>query len=129
MTKAEQYKEKIEAYFAARRAPVCQKDGSVVTDEHGNAILAFTRPPTVTGLCHALGFSSREKMLQVRDKKCAEAIASALLVIEEYAEEKLFSKESFSGTKLFLSVNFPRWREVSHTECEPFPEQFDAWAK
>ena len=48
----------------------------------------------------------------------------------EYAEEKLFFKDSFSGTKLFLSVNFPRWRGLSEGEgYEPFPENYDAWAK
>ena len=32
------------------------------------------------------------------------------LTIEENAEEKLFSKDTFHGAKLFLETNFKRWR-------------------
>lgn len=128
MTKAQQTEEKIRAYFAARRRMLCDKNAEPLLSEDGQVLYEFYRAPTVTGLAHALGFSTREQMLAVSDKKSAEAIASALLIIEEYAEEKLFSKESFSGTKLFLSVNFPRWRQAEAAEAEPFPEAYAPWA-
>lgn len=130
MKKHEQIKQDIEAYFASRKTPLCAKDGTPILDEDGRMIYEITRPLTVSGLARSLGFSSREKMLSIKDKKSAEAIASALLAIEEYAEEKLFYKESFAGTKLFLSVNFPRWNATGCEEgAEPFPESFENWAR
>lgn len=130
MKKHEVIRQKIDAYFASRKTPLLAKDGTPVPDADGRAIYEITRPLTVTGLARALGYCSREEMLSERDKKSAEAIASALLAIEEYAEEKLFYKESFSGTKLFLSVNFPRWRTGGATEeAESFPEAYEPWAK
>lgn len=120
---------KINDYLESRKTPLRAKDGTLLTDEEGALLYETTRPLTVTGLARALGFSSREAMLAETDEKSAEAIASALLAIEEFAEEKLFYKESFSGTKLFLSVNFPRWqKEGAREEDEEFPEAFDAWA-
>ncbi len=129
MQKCEKIKEKITAYLESRKTPLRAKDGSVQTDENGKVLLEETRPLTVSGLARALGFSSREEMMAVNDKKSGEANASALLAIEEAAEEKLFYKESFSGTKLFLSVNFPRWREGTVTENEEFPQEFEHWGK
>ncbi len=124
-----QIKRGIDAYFSSRKSPIYQKDGTPKTDEEGNVLCEITRPLTVTGLARALGFQSREEMLSCKDEKSAELIASALLAIEEYAEEKLFYKESFSGTKLFLSVNFPRWKNEAALPSEEFPEAFDAWVK
>lgn len=130
MQKAHKIRAAIDAYFASRKTPQRAKDGTLLLDEDGAPIYEITRPLTVTGLARALGFTSREEMMAVKDKKSAEAIASALLAIEEYAEEKLFYKESFSGTKLFLSVNFERWRaEDRAADADPFPEGFDNWAR
>ncbi|MBR6530697.1 MAG: hypothetical protein IKT43_04705 [Clostridia bacterium] len=120
---------KIDAYFDSRKSPLRAKDGALLTDEAGHVLYEVTRPLTVTGLCRALGFCSREEMMAVKDEKSAEAIASALLAVEEYAEEKLFYKESFAGTKLFLSVNFPRWRQGETEEADEFPEAYEIWAK
>lgn len=66
------------------------------------------RPPTVTGLSLALGCSAREQLGVYTDRR-GELVRHALLRIENSAEEKLFSKEYFSGAKLFLEVNFSRW--------------------
>ena len=121
--------EKIADYFNARKSAVLDKNKEPVLDANGDPVYEYVRPLTVTGLANALGFSSREQMLAVRDQKSAEAIASALLRIEEYAEEKLFYKDSFSGTKLFLSVNFPRYQEGTQGAFESFPEAYDSWAK
>lgn len=129
MRKYKYLQSKIDAYFKSRKTPVLAKDGTHLCDAGGRPLYEVTRPMTVTGLARALGFCSREEMMAQTDEKSAEAIASALLAIEEYAEEKLFYKESFSGTKLFLSVNFPRWKQEAAPEAEAFPESFDSWAK
>lgn len=67
------------------------------------------RPPTVTGLSLALGCSAREELALYADRRRGELVRHALLRIENSAEEKLFSKEYYSGAKLFLEVNFSRW--------------------
>ena len=50
--------------------------------------------------------------------------------VEEYAEERLFSKEAFSGVKLFLAVNFDRWSDgeaVDEGEYE-LPDSVKGWS-
>ena len=61
---------------------------------------------------------SREDLDRITDEKIRALIDRALLRIEESAEEKLFQKDLFQGTKLFLTTNFPRWRGA-----EPEPEE------
>ncbi len=112
--KYEELREAINAYFAQRSA----KD----------------LPPTVTGLALALGFSSREELTRFKDQKRSRLIQKALMKIENNAEEKLFTKEHFSGAKLFLEVNFSRWSAESREEgFDPSPQLQatgrDQWAK
>lgn len=107
-------RESIHAYFAARSAK--------------------NLPPTVTGLALALGFSSREELLQFKDAKRKQLIGKALMQIEAQAEDLLFTKEHFSGAKLFLEVNFRRWSGESTEEgFDPAPDLRqsgrDQWAK
>lgn len=127
--KARLLEEKVQAYFASHREILRGKDGQALTNALGAEKSAYTQPLTVSGLALALGFSSREELCSIRDKESAKVISRALLVIEEAAEEKLFSKESYSGTKLFLSVNFPRWRAGAPArETEPLPGEYESWA-
>ena len=102
-------KDGIEAYFASRRIPKKDKSGAPLTDPAG-APLYEEKPYTVSGLVLALGLSRREDLDRVTDKKVRALIDRALLRIEESAEEKLFQKDLFQGTKLFLTTNFPRWQ-------------------
>ena len=82
-------------------------------DKNGAPIYAVQEVPlTVSGLAIALGFGSREELLSYRGKSFAEnAIRSALLRIENYAEERLFDKGQSSGAKYFLEGNFKAWSE------------------
>ena len=118
---------RIERYFASRLIPKRDREGEVLCTKSGE-ILTEERPCTVTGLTLALGFTSREELSAVSDKKVKALVDRALLKIEESAEEKLFQKDSFQGTRLFLATNFRRWQEHGE-EAEPcdFGGVFSEW--
>ncbi len=106
----EMWRREIDGYFSGCEGPRLDKNGNVLTDGEGKMLLTVTKPYTVTGLAYALGLESREALLAVEGKPGA-LIRRALLKIEEYAEQQLFFKESHAGSKLFLAVNFERWRD------------------
>ena len=106
-------------YFRSRRVEMRGADGQVVVGKNG-AALYEEKPSTVTGVALALGFSRREELDAVGDKKVKALIDRALLRVEESAEERLFGKESFQGAKLFLTANFPRWAGAE-TEADTAP--------
>lgn len=121
----------IAAYFESRKIILRDKKGEPVVNESGE--FEYTeKPSTITGLALALGFSSREELYEVKDKKTKKLIDRALLMIEEKAEEKLFDKESFNGTKLFLATNFARWSDAAINENDDNSGDmgvFSTWAK
>ena len=65
----EEIEEKIEAYFRSCEGEVLlDENGNAVTDKGGRPILIHQRPPTVTGLALALGFTSRQALLNYQAK-------------------------------------------------------------
>ena len=107
------------------------KNGVPLTDENGNIIKKVALPYTLTGLALAVGCESREELFSFEDPEMSRYIKMSVMRVEEYAEERLFSKEAFSGVKLFLAVNFDRWRdgaEAVDTEDYELPESFGRWA-
>ena len=108
----------VQEYFASRRIAKRDQEGQILLAKTGE-ILFEERPCTVTGLALALGFSTREEMSRVKDKKVKALIDRALLRIEESAEEKLFSKDTVNGAKLFLATNFKRWSGADKEEEIP----------
>lgn len=107
--KEEEARLRLREYFRSRRVEKRAADGSILTDKSG-AALVEEKPATVTGIALALGLSGREELFSLTDKKVKALVDRALLKVEEEAEEKLFSKDSFQGAKLFLSCNFKRWQ-------------------
>ena len=113
--------EGIRAYFLSRQVPKTDKNGEICYNKAGE-ILYEEKPSTVSGLVRALGLSRREELDGIRDPKIRVLVDRALLRIEESAEEKLFQKDMFQGTKLFLATNFPRWQNAAG---ETEPEEVD----
>lgn len=130
METGEEFARKIEQYFASRRVVKRDKNGEKMTDESGEYVYE-EKPYTVTGLALALGFSRREDLLEVKNKTKKELIDRALLRIEESAEEKLFQKDTFNGTKLFLAVNFRRWGTLAEEDAAAAGGSgvFSLWSK
>ena len=102
----------IHDYFLSRMVPKIDKGGEICRNKAGE-ILYEEKPCTVSGLVRALGLSRREDLDKIRDPKIRDLVDRALLRIEESAEEKLFQKDLFQGTKLFLATNFPRWQNAA----------------
>lgn len=102
----------IDAYFE-------ECAGEPLLDDEGNPILykglpviTGGRPPTVTGLAYALGFKSRQALLNYQGKeKFNDTITRAKLKIESYAEERLFDRDGANGAKFSLMNNFKGWSD------------------
>ena len=104
--------QKIDAYFESCEVKVLYKsDGSAQLDKWGNVVMAHVRPPTITGLALALGFTSRQSLLNYQGKAAfVDIITRAKLRVESYAEERLFDRDGAAGAKWALACNFG-WRE------------------
>ncbi len=109
--------EAIDQYFDSCAPKPLQVDGEPVTDKNGVAVLLPGRPPTVTGLALALGFASRQALLNYQgSEKFNDTITRAKSRVEEYAESRLFDKDGANGAKFSLANNFKGWKEQSAME-------------
>lgn len=112
-TSVEEIESKIEAYFKkCAGEPLLDDQGNAVTDKHGAPIIIGRKPPTMTGLALALGFNSRQSLLNYQGKKqFLDTITRAKSFIEAYAEERLFDRDGVQGAKFSLINNFKGWSE------------------
>ena len=110
--------EKIDEYFnSCRPQPILGEDGEVLVDKHGNALFLPARPPTITGLALALGFSSRQSLLNYQDKdEFMDTVTRAKARVEQYTEERLFDSSGANGAKFSLANNFKGWTEKSQKD-------------
>ena len=121
----------IDAYFKTCAGTLLtQKDETTgeetpMLDKNMQPVYINAKPPTVTGLALALGFTSRQALInyQVRDAAFHEAITRAKSRVEEYAEACLYDKDTRQGAKFTLMNNFAGWKEKP-TEEEEAPEGF-----
>ena len=96
--------------------PFIMDDGSVLRDKYGEVILLGRHPPTVTGLARALGFTSRQSLLEYQAKaEFADTVTRLKMQIEEYAEERLFDKDGQRGAEFSLKYNF-RWAQEAEKD-------------
>lgn len=65
----EEMQEKIDRYFEECKGEVLVIEGSPVFDKYGQPIIINARPPTITGLAFALGFVSRQSLIDYAEKK------------------------------------------------------------
>lgn len=87
-------------------------EGNIMTDKHGYPIRQHERPLTITGLALALGFNSRQALLNYEGKpEFNDTIKRAKARIEQYAEERLYDRDGVNGAKFNLSNNFAGWSE------------------
>lgn len=116
----EEMQAKIDAYFEDCKAkPLLDAEGCPVLDKNSVPILYGERPLTVTGLALALGFTSRQALLNYQEKEeFVDAITRAKARVECYAEERLFDKDGANGAKFSLANNFDGWREKQQIEAQ-----------
>jgi hypothetical protein len=88
-------------------------------DKNGNPIIYDRKPLTITGLALALGFNSRQTLLNYQGKaEFMDTITRAKAFVERYAEERLYDKDGANGAKFSLSNNFEGWREKQQIEAD-----------
>lgn len=116
----EEMQKKIDEYFKSCEGRVLKDaDGNLVFDKYGRPIVVDSRPLTVTGLALALGFNSRQALLNYQAKKeFNDTILRAKARIEQYAEERLFDKDGANGAKFSLANNFEGWKEKQQIEAD-----------
>lgn len=111
--------EKIDAYFKSCEGEPLILDGEPVIDKYGDIVIVGKRPLTITGLALALGFNSRQSLLNYQDKEeFMDTITRAKAKVEQYAEERLYDKDGANGAKFSLANNFEGWREKQQIEAE-----------
>lgn len=91
---------------------ITDDEGNLMTDKNGHPVKTKERPLTITGLALALGFTTRQALLNYEGKpEFVDTIKKAKSRIEQYAEERLFDKDGVNGAKFNLSNNFKGWSE------------------
>ena len=114
----EEMQEKIDTYFADCEEKILKDDkNNPILDKNGKPVIYGTRPLTMSGLANALGFSSRQSLLNYEGKKeFMDTIMRARARVEQYTEECLFDKNSANGAKFSLANNFEGSKEKQELE-------------
>lgn len=109
----------IDRYFERCEGELAKdENGCVVfTDKGFPVYTVFPKPPTVTGLALALGFNSRQALLNYQGKKeFHDTVTRAKSRVEEYAETRLFDKDGANGAKFSLANNFKGWTDKAEVD-------------
>lgn len=123
----EEMQRRIDAYFK-------ECDGQLLTDKNGQPILTKwgqeiyigKKPYTITGLALAIGFKSRQALLNYQGREeFNDTISRAKAKVEAYAEERLFDKDGSSGAQFNLKNNFSGWDGQQKDNAEAL-ERLDA---
>lgn len=111
----------IDAYFKKCEGEPLIVDGSAAVDKYGVPIIINVKPPTVTGLALALGFTGRQALLDYQARpEFADTVTRAKSRCEEYAEARLYDKDGANGAKFSLGCNFG-WREATEMKISAEP--------
>jgi len=107
----------IDKYFDKCQGEILKDEyGTPIYDKHGQPVIV-SKPPTVTGLALALGFTSRMTLLNYTDKEeFMDTILIAKARIEEYTEARLFDRDGVNGAKFSLTNNFKGWKDTQSVE-------------
>ena len=113
----EEMQKLIDEYFEKSSGePLLDADGNPVLHK-GEPIMIKQYPLTVTGLALALGFTSRQAIMNYQDKQeFVDALTRAKLVIENYANQRLFDKDGVQGAKFTLTNNYDGYKERTETD-------------
>lgn len=106
----------IESYFSSLMQPVIVRskergDYVLTNPQTGEPYLEQAEPATITGLALALGFSSRQALINYQEKpEFNDTVTRAKARVEEYAERRLFDRDGARGAEFALRCNF-KWRD------------------
>lgn len=113
-TSAEEMQEKIDAYFASCEPELLRDgDGTPMLNKNGEPVYVGGRPMTIQGLALALGFTSRQSLLNYKAKReFVDTVTRARLRVEQYAAERLFDRDAQRGAQFTLAYGFGYAREA-----------------
>lgn len=116
----EEIEEKIDAYFKECEGEILKDErGKTIFDKFGQPVIIGQKPPTVTGLALALGFTTRLSLINYQGKKeFMNTITRAKTMIEAYTEERLFDREGSNGAQFSLRNNFKGWNDRQPSELD-----------
>lgn len=115
---AGEMQEKIDAYFEDCKGEPLMVDGEPYLDKYGQPVIIHAHPPTVTGLALALGFTSRQALLNYQGKQeFVDTVMRAKLRIESYTEERLYDRDGQRGAEFSLKYNF-RWVQDENEDAK-----------
>ena len=102
----------IDEYFKSCEGEILKdENGKPIMDKWGNPVVFGAKPLTITGLALALGFTSRQALLNYQGRKdFVDTISRAKAKVEQYAEERLFDRDGSNGAQFSLRNNFKGWR-------------------
>lgn len=108
----EEMQEAIDAYFNGCKGEVLRDADEAPVLSRGLPVMIGERPPTVTGLALALGFNSRQALLNYQAKReFNDTVTRAKTRCEDYAESRLFDRDGAMGAKFSLTNNFKGWKD------------------
>lgn len=127
----EEMQKRIDEYFTACEGYVLtREDGEPLYDKNGRPIITGEKPPTITGLALALGFTSRQALLNYQAKReFVDTVTRAKSRVEAYAEERLFDRDGVQGAKFNLINNFKGWSDRPQSDSASTLEKLDAVLK
>lgn len=109
----------IDDYFNSCKGEPLIFDGVAVTDKNGTPVSVGAKPPTITGLALALGFTGRQALLDYQARpEFADTVTRAKARCEEYAETRLYDRDGANGAKFSLGCNFG-WSAESERSGDP----------
>ena len=113
-TSAEEMQEKIDAYFASCEPELLRDgDGTTMLNKNGEPVYVGGRPMTIQGLALALGFTSRQSLLNYKAKReFVDTVTRARLRVEQYAAERLFDRDAQRGAQFTLAYGFGYARDA-----------------
>ena len=113
-TSAEEMQEKIDAYFASCEPELLRDgDGTPMLNKNGEPVYVGGRPMTIQGLALALGFASRQSLLNYKAKsEFVDTVTRARLRVEQYAAERLFDRDAQRGAQFTLAYGFGYARDA-----------------
>jgi hypothetical protein len=117
-TSAEEMQEKIDAYFAScERELLRDGDGTPMLNKNGEPVYVGGRPMTIQGLALALGFTSRQSLLNYKAKReFVDTVTRARLRVEQYAAERLFDRDAQRGAQFTLAYGFGYARDTEDSK-------------
>jgi hypothetical protein len=109
----------IDRYFSDCEGTIFtdKETGEPMLSKYGDPIIIGSKPPTITGLALALGFTSRLALLNYEGKiEFVNTVKLAKARVEEYAETRLFDRDGVNGAKFSLMNNFKGWKDTQTME-------------